>query len=261
MNALIESLQQLGLTSYEAKVLIALTQYGSGTAADIHALSGIPRSAVYGVITKLRDKGIIETQNIKPMRYKSIAPDKVIDMLKEDYEKAVRYSLEQLEEIYHAEDGHAEEDAVWNISGIKNVNDKIVRMLESAREEITFASSYFPLNRVIEVYPIMDSIRTTIRTKISEGVKVRVTTRNRCWVEDSEKDSPGVEVRVYEAESAHPLKGGILVVDDTEVLIVTVKDENVPMSIAATCYSGKEQVHIFKHFVEVEWETSKPIGP
>jgi sugar-specific transcriptional regulator TrmB len=82
MNALIESLQQLGLTSYEAKVLIALTQYGSGTAADIHALSGIPRSAVYGVITKLRDKGIIETQNTKPMRYKSIAPDKVIDMLK-----------------------------------------------------------------------------------------------------------------------------------------------------------------------------------
>jgi len=261
MNALIESLQQLGLTSYEAKVLIALTQYGSGTAADIHALSGIPRSAVYGVITKLRDKGIIETQNTKPMRYKSIAPDKVIDMLKEDYEKAVRYSLEQLEEIYHAENGHAEEDAVWNISGVKNVNDKIVRMLESAREEITFASSYPALNRVIEVYPIMDSIKQTVQNKINEGVRVKITGRNKSWIGDIEKEFPGVEARAYKAESAHPLKGGILVIDDKEILIITIKDESVPLNITATWYNGKEQVLIFKHFIEVEWETSKPIRP
>ena len=260
MNALIESLQQLGLTSYEAKVLIALTQYGSGTAADIHALSGIPRSAVYGVITKLKDKGIIETQNTKPMRYKSMAPDKVIDMLKEDYEKAVHYSLEQLEEIYHSEDGQAEEDAVWNISGVKNVNDKIIRMLESARKEIIFASSYTPLNRAIEVYPIMDSIKQTVQNKIKEGVKVKLTARNRSWIGDIEKEFPGAEVRVYEAEKSHPLKGGILVVDDTEILIITIKDESIPLNIAATWYNGREQVHIFKHFIEVEWETSSPIG-
>jgi sugar-specific transcriptional regulator TrmB len=259
MNALIESLQQLGLTSYEAKVLIALTQYGSGTAADIHALSGIPRSAVYGVITKLRDKGIIETQNTKPMRYKSIAPDKVIDMLKEDYEKAVRNSLEQLEEIYHAENGHAEEDAVWNISGVKNVNDKIVRMLESARKEITFASSFPPLNRVIEVYPIMDIIKTTLLKKISDCVKVKITGRNKSLIRDVAKDFPDAQVRVYEAECPHPLKGGILIIDDSEILIITMKDENIPLNITATWYNGKEQVQIFKHFIDVEWETSKPI--
>lgn len=259
MNALIESLQQLGLTSYEAKVLIALTQYGSATAADIHALSGIPRSAVYGVITKLRDKGIIETQNTKPMRYKSIDPDKVIDVLKEDYEKAVRYSQEHLEEIYHAVSGQAEEDAVWNISGVKNVNDKIIQMLESAREEIIFASSYQPLDRVIGVYPIMESIKETVLKKISEGVRMKMTGRSKDVVADIAKQFPGVEARSYDAESSHPLKGGILVIDDREILVITVKDENVPLNLTATWYNGKEQVNIFKHFIDAEWESSRPI--
>jgi len=60
MQLLIESLQQLGLTAYEAKILAALTQYGSRNAADLHTLSGVPRSAVYGVIDKLKNRGLIE---------------------------------------------------------------------------------------------------------------------------------------------------------------------------------------------------------
>lgn len=259
MNELIESLQQLGLTSYEAKVLIALTQYGSGTAADIHALSGIPRSAVYGVITKLKDKGIIETQNTKPMRYKSISPERVINILKEEYEKAVLYSREQLEVIYHAMSEQAEDDAVWNISGVKNVNDKIVQMLESAKEEIIFASSYQPLDRVIGVYPIMEGIKETVLKKIGEGVRVRMTGRSKDVVADIAKQFPGVEARSYDAKSSHPLKGGILVIDNREILVVTIKDDSVPPNLTATWYNGKEQVDIFKHFIDTEWESSKPI--
>ncbi|AFV23530.1 transcriptional regulator, TrmB [Methanolobus psychrophilus R15] len=259
MNELIESLQQLGLTSYEAKALIALTQYGSGTAADIHALSGIPRSAVYGVITKLKDRGIIETQNTKPMRYKSIPPDRVIDILKEDYEKAIRYSQEQLEDIYRAVAGNTEEDAVWNINGVKNVNDKIVQMLESARKEVIFASSYQPLNRVIKVYPIMESLKDTVQKKINEGVKVKLTGRNKSWIADISKQFPGIEARAYDTESSHPLKGGILVVDDREILVLSVKDDGIPLNLTATWYNGKEQVHIFRHFIEAEWDTSSPV--
>jgi sugar-specific transcriptional regulator TrmB len=261
MDELIESLQRLGLTSYEAKTLVVLTQYGSGTAADIHALSGIPRSAVYGVIDKLTDKGLIETQNTKPMRYKAKAPDMVINRLKVDYENAVIFSMEQLELLYHANAGNVEEDSVWSISGVQNVNDKIVGMLESAREEIIFASSYSSLNRVIEVYPIMESIKQAIMKKISEGVKVKITGRDKSHVDDIAEEFPGVEVRVYEEKrNATPLKGGILVIDNEELLIVTVKDENFPMNLNATWYNGKEHVRIFKHFIEAEWDTSRPIN-
>lgn len=259
MNELIESLQQLGLTSYEAKVLIALTRYGSGTAADIHALSGIPRSAVYGVITKLRDKGIIETQNTRPMQYKVIPPDRVIDILKEDYEKAVVQSLVQLEEIYHAMAENTEEDAVWNISGIKNINDRIVRMLESATKEITFASSYPLLDKIIEVYPVMDGVKQVVHKKIREGVKLKITGQNQKGLANIVKEFPGVELRVYDTKGDRPLKGGILFIDDKEALMITIKDENIPFNIAATWYNGKEQVNIFRHFIDAEWDASRSV--
>ncbi|MBN2110024.1 MAG: transcriptional regulator [Methanosarcinaceae archaeon] len=261
MNELIESLQQLGLTSYEAKVLIALTQYGSGTAADIHALSGIPRSAVYGVITRLDDKGLIETQNTKPMRYRALPPGRVIDRLKEDFENAVKFSREKLDSIYKARPEAASEDQVWNINGVKNVNDRIVQMLDSAEEEIIFASSYPSLNEVTKVYPIMGDIKQTVRKKISEGVQVKFTGRDKSYADEIEKAFPGAEVRTYrQRKKSHPLKGGILVVDNKEVLVVTIKDDVVTPNLSATWYSGREHVRIFKHFIEAEWETSSPVN-
>jgi sugar-specific transcriptional regulator TrmB len=263
MNTLIESLQQLGLTSYEAKVLIALTRYGSGNVADIHALSGIPRSAVYGVLTKLNDKGIIEVQHTKPMRYRAIAPVQVIDRLKVNYENAVETSLEQLEKIYHVPDISVEEDGVWNISGVKNVTDKIVQMLDSAKEEIILASTYPSLDKATETYPIMEIITTKLQEKIDEGLKVKITiSEHQARSDHQAGKNPiyGAEVRVYSTEdSAHPLKGGIIVIDDQELLIITVKDEFAPPNLIATWYNGKEQVSIFRHFIEVEWNASRPL--
>ncbi|MCC7575308.1 MAG: helix-turn-helix domain-containing protein [Methanomethylovorans sp.] len=258
MNTLIESLQQLGLTTYEAKVLIALTRYGSGTVADIHALSGIPRSAVYGVLTKLKEKGVIDTQNTKPMRYKAIAPDQIIDRLKMNYEKAVETSLEQLEKICNAPDIPTDDDAVWNISGVKNVTDKIVQMLDSARKEIVLASTYPSLDKAMDVYPIMEIITQKLQEKIDEGLKVRITINENQVVN---KKVQGAEVRVYSGEvSDNLLKGGILVIDNKELLIITIKNENIPMNFTATWYNGKEQVSIFRHFIEMEWQACKPIG-
>lgn len=263
MNTLIESLQQLGLTSYEAKVLIALTRYGSGNVADIHALSGIPRSAVYGVLTKLNDKGIIEVQHTKPMRYRAIAPVQVIDRLKVNYENAVETSLEQLEKIYHAPDVSVEEDGVWNISGVKNVTDKIVQMLDLAKKEIILASTYPSLDKATETYPVMEVITTKLQDKIDEGLKVKITiSEHQARSDHQTGKNPiyGAEVRVYSTEdSAHPLKGGIIVIDDQELLIITVKDEVTPPNLIATWYNGKEQVSVFRHFIEIEWNASRPL--
>ncbi|MDG6243352.1 MAG: helix-turn-helix domain-containing protein [Methanolobus sp.] len=260
MKELIDSLQQLGLTSYESKVLIALTQYGSGTAADIHALSGIPRSAVYGVINRLDDRGVIETQNTKPMRYKALAPNVIINKLKADYEEAIEYSLEQLKTIYNAREVEKEEDSVWNISGVKNVNDKIIHMLESAENEIIFASSYPSLYEVTKIYPIMDNIKETVRKKIGQGVNIKLTGRDKSNVKEIVGELPGVQVRTYSNDSkSNPLKGGILVIDNREILVITIKEDVVPINLNATWYNGKEHVQIFKHFIDTEWEASSPI--
>ena len=47
--------------------------------------------------------------------------------------------------------------------------------------------------------------------------------------------------------------------DLVDFLVKASEDAGIPLNIAATWYNGKEQVHIFKHFIEVEWEASSPI--
>jgi sugar-specific transcriptional regulator TrmB len=260
MQLLIESLQQLGLTAYEAKILAALTQYGSRNAADLHTLSGVPRSAVYGVIDKLKNRGLIEIQNSKPMRYKAQEPERIITLLTKDYAVAVDFSLEQLENIYQKQEGTLEDNSAWNINGVKNVTDKILQMLESSNKEIIFSSSYVPLNQIVAVYPIMGSIWKEIREKISEGVKVKITVNDKIYADEIATELPGAEVKVYNKKNnSSPLMGGILSVDEKELLVVTVNDEIFPPNLNATWYCGKEHVRVFRHFIDAEWNQSASI--
>jgi hypothetical protein len=107
----------------------------------------------------------------------------------------------------------------------------------------------------------MDSIKQAILKKISEGVKVKITGRDKSHVDGIAEEFPGAEIRLYgEKSNSTPLKGGILVIDNHEILIITVKDDTVPMNLNATWYNGKEHVRIFKHFIEAEWDSSRPIN-
>lgn len=261
MNLLLESLQQLGFTSYEAKVIVALTHYGNRTVAEIHNLSGIPRSAVYGVLTKLNNKGIIETQNTKPMKYKAVEPEIIIDKLTSNYQKAATFALAELEKLSLSKDIVTSEEGSWNISGVRNVHDKIIQLIESAEKEIMFASTFTSLSNTPKTSNIRQSIIQAVKTKMLEGIRVRITAKDNSCIVRLAKNLPESKIRVYQHKNTKtPLKGGILIVDDKEVLIISIKDDIMPVNLNATWYNAEEQISVFKHFVEIEWETSQPLN-
>jgi len=254
MSTTTESLRKLGLTDYEAKVLIALTKAGSGTAADIHTLSGIPRSAVYGVLAKLEEKGIIETQHTKPMRYKAILPSKAIEKLKKDYVSESEHALAKLEEMYKTHGEETKEEAVWTINGVKNVNDKIVHMIGGAISDIIFAASYPEFHRITETYPILNRIKQVLLEKIDDGISVRITGSTESGLQTIAEELAGADVRTYGAQSSiMQVKGGILIVDGAEVLITIIKDVRGREDLTAIWSNGNEFISILKHFVEAEW--------
>src|SRR5437763_688299 len=110
---MIESLKRLGLTEYEAKAYMALNHIKAGTVSDIHMASGIPRSAIYGSLTRLEEKGLIEVEHGKPMRYRSVIPSKAMGKLRanivEESERALRY----LEEPHAQGEDMEPAEAVW----------------------------------------------------------------------------------------------------------------------------------------------------
>src|SRR5690606_22780106 len=57
----VEGLQQLGFTAYEAKVYLALLSRPGSTGYEVARHSGVPRSKVYEVLEKLTAMDVVHT--------------------------------------------------------------------------------------------------------------------------------------------------------------------------------------------------------
>ncbi len=257
MKTAVESLRDLGLTKYEAKVYTALVKIRSGTASDIHLVSGIPRSAVYGALNRLEERGIVEIQSSKPMRYRAVPPETALEKLKDYFVCESENALISLKEIYQTQKIEAREEAIWTISGVKNVSDKIIEMIRGAQTDIIFAASYPSFHEIAKTYPIFENIKGEIINKIGEGVTVRVTGSRSEELEEITKNIPGAQIRAFPADKSMA-SGGLLITDGNEALI-TIVSENVNTSmydLTAIYTNGEGAVSIFKHFVETEWDAS-----
>ncbi|RZN36532.1 MAG: TrmB family transcriptional regulator [Methanosarcinales archaeon] len=260
MKTAVESLRDLGLTEYEAKVYTALVRIRSGTASDIHLVSGIPRSAVYGALNRLEEWGIVEVQSSKPMRYRAVPPEIALGKLKDNFVAESENALAALEEIYQTQKVGAREEAIWTISGIKNVSDKIIEMVQGAQNDVIFAASYPSFHEIAKTYPIFKSIKDVLSDKIEEGITVRVTGLRSEGLYDIAKDTPGAIIRAFPTDKP-TAGGGILIVDAKDVLIA-IMSENADTGmydLMAIYTEGVGAASIFKHFVETEWDASVAI--
>lgn len=261
MFSLIDSLKNLGLTEYEAKVFVALNRYGSGTATDLHMFSGIPRPAVYGVLKKLAERGLIEVQHTKPMRYKCICPQEAIEKIKKDFEQETELALEKLEEVYSSEENEIQEEVVWTINGLKNVTDRIIQVISNARSEIIAETPHPGFRDLENMYPLIEKhhleLAEVLNRKISEGVKVRIIAYSPEELQGIAEQIPAAELRLYTLKDEEFRKGGVILVDSSEVLINLRKDAGLREELAAIWSNGREFVFFVKHLLEAEWEAAE----
>ena len=78
MNDLVESLKELGLNSYEAKVYIALLKKHPATGYEVSKLANIPQARTYDTLKVLEQKNVVATTNSKPATYTPIKPKQLI---------------------------------------------------------------------------------------------------------------------------------------------------------------------------------------
>ena len=79
-DALRQKFEELGLTRYEAAVLVATLQLGSARSSRLAAASGVPRTSAYPVLEDLHARGLVEQMpGTGPVVWLSPGPDEVID--------------------------------------------------------------------------------------------------------------------------------------------------------------------------------------
>ena len=85
MASVVEKLQRVGLTEYEAKTYWALLNMNLSTATKASEKSGVPRTKIYSVLESLRNKGWVRVYSGVPLLFKAVEPLAVFDKVKGDY--------------------------------------------------------------------------------------------------------------------------------------------------------------------------------
>jgi len=87
MEGVVEKLQRIGLTEYEAKAYLTLLRDHLNSASKLSEKSGVPRTKIYSVLESLERKGWIRIYSGIPLLFRAVEPREVFKKVKKDYEE------------------------------------------------------------------------------------------------------------------------------------------------------------------------------
>ena len=93
-------LRECGFTKKEASAYLALVEYGASTISKISQCTHINRPALYGLLPKLVDRGVISSyKKGKSLLYKAETPEKIESLYEEKHDE-VKNGLSKLSEDF-----------------------------------------------------------------------------------------------------------------------------------------------------------------
>jgi len=163
----VEALGRLGLSTYEARVFIALQKLGDGTASEIAEVADVPRSQVYGAADALEERGLVEVQHATPIRYRPVAPAEAETRLTAPLEAERERAIDYLESIEGSGAANAERQAeVWTVHGTAAVEDRLRRLAAEATDRLFVG---------VDDPDLFDqALRATLQDRVDAGVAVTV---------------------------------------------------------------------------------------
>ncbi len=142
MNNLQSLLKEFGLTSNAAKAYIALLRKNPSTGYEISGQADIPRSAIYNVLAKLVNMGLVSSVGKDPRRYIPLPASSLIDLLHKKHNKR----MDDLKDAIAEVDPNDEAFDFWHLHGYGNMIEKAKEMIDLSNEQIVLSA----WNREIE---------------------------------------------------------------------------------------------------------------
>lgn len=133
LGELVESLQRIGFTQYEAKVYLTLARAGALNGNEISLASEVPSSKTYETVRKLVNKGAVAAfAEDNGTKYVALPPSQVI----ERYRESMNHTLDHLEvELGHLTAFEVEEQ-VLSMRGVLSVFARAREIIDSAHSEL-----------------------------------------------------------------------------------------------------------------------------
>lgn len=207
----IEGLTRLGLTTYEARVFVALQKLGSGTASDVADVSEVPRSQVYGAAGGLEERGLVETRQSTPTVYRPTDPEVARTRLLDQLAETGAETFEYLETVQGSVgDGERSED-IWLVHGADAVASRAAELAGEANERVVYGVD----DPEMLEGPVLDALRACAER---EAVAV-VASANELV---REAVAAPVETHAVPDDQNPELRAGRVLLVDTDTILLSV---------------------------------------
>ena len=134
MKNILQNLQNLNFTQYEAKAYVSLLKQGEVSGYELAKNSGIPASKIYQVLNRLIAKEVVMAVDSEPVKYTPIPPDEILGRYRNDYLKNLDSLTKSLDDVYTK--NQYTDNYMWNLTGRKFILEKVCEFISQARNTI-----------------------------------------------------------------------------------------------------------------------------
>lgn len=237
-HVLTVSLEEFGLSKYEAQAYVSLIAKGTISASELAYYSEIPRTKIYPTLLKLENKKLVIISKSKPIMCTAIAPEDAFDgIIHEQINKVnamntLISNLKKASEESRKSRG-SEEKRYFHLSA-NNVLAQLQTMIEGSKSSIKIMTDQWGFGLLAEC---KEQLLSVLRRNLD--VKVLVSPSQVC--SESHRSIPdGVEIRASE------ITQNCFIFDETELLMIN--NENGKGAIfSSTEILGTNQEKVFSN--------------
>ena len=240
------SLEEFGLSQYEARAYVALVTKGTISASEVAYYAELPRTKVYPVLLKLQQKKLAILSKSKPVMCTAIAPEDAFDEIvheqinKVDGMNTLVSNLKKISEESKKARG-AEEKRYFHLHP-NYVVKQLRTMIDGAKSSIHIMSDSWGLS-------ILAECKAELLSVLRRNLEVRLIVPTQVIGSESFRAIPdGVKIRSSE------IIQNCFIFDDTELLLIDSMNGKGAV-FSATDILGGNQTKVFGQI----WKTGLKI--
>lgn len=240
------SLEEFGLSQYEARAYVTLISKGTISASELAYYAELPRTKVYPILLKLEKKKLAIISKSKPIMCTAIAPEDAFDEIVQEQINRVNAmnslvtNLKKINEESKKSRG-SEEKRYFHLSPNAVVN-RLQAMIEGAKSTIHIIADQWGLGLIAEC---KDQISSALRKKVE--IKL-IVPPNQIGSEAFRKLPNDVKIRISE------ITQNCFNFDETEIFLI---DSNTGKGavFSSADVLGSNQMKIFLQIWKMSFRT------
>lgn len=239
---LVGSLEELGLSRYEAGAYLTMIRKGSLAASEISYYANLPRTKVYSTLKKLEKKRLSIVSQSKPLICSAIPPEEAFSDIVKLYErrsKNMKKIVERLQRITDDQKPKASEERRYYILDPNSTLEKIMSLIANSKSSVYAALDGWGIQ-------LMSRCRLAIIKAITAGVKIRLLLATQCLGNENLASIPeDIDMKIGNVPS------NVIIIDSSHLVAVDSSNGKGALFVSIDVF-GLSQLRSF----EIEWNNA-----